>query len=111
MKEGKKLDSGKRRMDLLPVGPLWAVADVLTFGAAKYDPQNWRRGMDWSRLYAAAQRHLTAFWNGEDLDSESGLPHLAHAACCLMFLLEFENTHPELDDRPGYLVAQETEVP
>jgi len=45
-------------------------------------------------------RHLTAWWAGEDLDPESGLHHLAHAACCLMFLLEYTQTHTELDDRP-----------
>jgi len=40
-----------------------------------------------------------AFNDGEDKDPESGLSHLAHSLCCLMFLLEFEKTHPELDDR------------
>ena len=51
------------------------------------------------RPLAAAMRHIMAFNDGEDKDPESGLSHLAHAACCIMFLLEFEKTHPELDDR------------
>ena len=74
-------------------------AAVLKFGAIKYAEHNWRKGFTWSRPLAAAMRHITAFNDGEDKDPESGLSHLAHAACCIMFLLEFEKTHPELDDR------------
>jgi hypothetical protein len=79
---------------------------VLKFGADKYAEHNWRKGFAWSRPLAAAMRHLTAFNDGEDKDPESGLSHLAHAACCIMFLLEFEKTHKELDDR--YRPVQET---
>ena len=45
-------------------------------------------------------RHLFAWWNGELYDRETGYNHLAHAICELMFLLEFDETHPEKDDRP-----------
>jgi hypothetical protein len=96
---GKKFDTGKPRMELLSREALVQVANVLTFGAQKYDPHNWRGGIHWSRVLGAAMRHLTAFNDGEDKDPESGLSHLAHAACCLMFLLEYEKTHKELDDR------------
>ena len=72
---------------------------MLKFGADKYHAHNWRDGFAWSRPLAAAMRHIMAFNDGEDKDPESGLSHLAHAACCIMFLLEFEKTHPELDDR------------
>ena len=65
----------------------------------KYAEHNWRKGFVWSRPLSAAMRHITAFNAGEDKDPESGLSHLAHAACCIMFLLEFEKTHKELDDR------------
>jgi hypothetical protein len=74
-------------------------AAVLKFGAIKYAEHNWRKGFAWSRPLAAAMRHILAFNAGEDKDPESGLSHLAHAACCIMFLLEFEKTHRELDDR------------
>lgn len=60
---------------------------------------NWRQNMSWSRLYAATLRHLTQWWLGQDLDSESGLPHLAHAACNLLFLIEYQYTNTKLDDR------------
>ena len=94
-----KFDQDKLPLNLLSTEALNQIAAVLKFGAQKYAAHNWRKGFQWSRPLAAAMRHLTAFNDGEDLDPESGLSHLAHAACCLMFLLEFEKTHPELDDR------------
>lgn len=98
---GNKYDSGKLRYDLIPVMPLEKVTKVLTFGAKKYDDRNWEKGFPWGDVYAAAQRHQQKWWGGEDLDSETGVSHLAHAVCCLMFLLEFEETKQELDNRPG----------
>lgn len=97
--EGIKYDSDKAPMSLLSREALEQTAQVLAFGAKKYAAHNWRKGFQWSRPLSAAQRHLLAFQDGEDKDPESGLSHLAHAACCIMFLLEFEKTHPELDDR------------
>ena len=96
---GTKFDAGKPPMDLLSTEALIQTARVLEFGKAKYDSHNWRKGMSWSRLLGAAMRHLTAFNNGEDLDPETGLSHLAHLSCCTMFLLEYLKTHKELDDR------------
>lgn len=89
---GLKLDEGKTRYDLLPAASLEHVAQVLTFGAKKYAPDNWRKVDGWRwRYYRAALGHLLAWWRGEKLDQESGLPHLAHAACCVLFLLELES--------------------
>lgn len=96
---GIKHDSDKAPMSLLSREALERTAEVLAFGAKKYAAHNWRRGFEWSRPLSAAQRHLLAFQDGEDRDPESGLSHLAHAMCCIMFLLEFEKTHRELDDR------------
>ena len=97
---GRKFDAGKPRTDLLPVRPMLEEAKVLAHGAAKYGDRNWEAGFNWSRAYGALLRHLFAFWQGEDNDTESGLPHLAHARCCLDFLMEFSTTHKEYDDRP-----------
>lgn len=94
-----KFDQGKMPLNLLSTEALNQTAAVLLFGADKYAAHNWRDGFLWSRPLAAAMRHITAFNDGEDRDPESGLSHLAHAACCIMFLLEFEKTHRELDDR------------
>lgn len=101
MSEAMKYDNEKVRLDLLPVAPLLGVSKVLTFGAQKYGARNWEKGLDWSRCYAAALRHLFAWWSGETFDNETQLNHLDHAVCELMFLREFAETHPELDDRPN----------
>lgn len=87
------------RYDLVPVRPLAEVAAVLGQGAAKYSENNWRKGYDWGKSYAAAQRHMNRFWAGEKVDPDSGLHPLAHAIANLMFLIEFTESHPELDDR------------
>jgi hypothetical protein len=97
--EGIKYDSGKPDMALLSPIALLEITKVLDFGKKKYAAHNWRKGMAWSRLLSASLRHIFAFVGGESLDPESGLSHLAHAVCCLMFLLEFEKTRIELDDR------------
>jgi hypothetical protein len=94
-----KFDQHKLPLNLLSTEAMNQTAAVLAFGAEKYAAHNWRAGFAWSRPLAAAMRHLTAFNDGEDRDPESGLSHLAHAACCIMFLLEFEKTHQHLDDR------------
>jgi len=96
--EGVKADDGKPRMDLLDPVAMAALSQVLTFGAAKYAAHNWRKGIKQSRLIAALLRHVFAHLKGEDNDPESGLPHIAHAMCCCMFLLGLAG-RAELDDR------------
>ena len=72
----------------MPWSALSHVVDVLMFGALKYERDQWQLVPDGERRYlAAAFRHLTAYSDGELLDQESGLPHLAHAVCCLLFIL------------------------
>lgn len=97
--EGVKYDQEKPRTDLLPALPLLAVAAVLAHGAHKYSDHNWRQGMPWTRPYAAALRHMFAWSEGEDLDRESGLNHIDHALCELMFLRQFIADYPQLDNR------------
>ena len=88
---GKKYDSGKPKLYLLPPKSINEVGKVLTFGAEKYDPHNWRKVDDLHNRYSsAALRHIFAHIDGEDEDQETGLSHLAHAICCLMFKLEDE---------------------
>ncbi len=96
---GKKFDDAKPDMSLLSTVAITKIATVMTFGKKKYNAHNWRKGIVYSRLLAAALRHIFAYLGGETLDAESGQSHLAHASCCLMMLLEFESTRPELDDR------------
>jgi len=96
---GKKYDEKKPMMDLLPPEALTEIAKVLTFGAEKYDRGNWAKGLNYSRVISATLRHLNAYNAGEDKDPESGMSHIAHAACNLTFLLHFIKHNPELDDR------------
>jgi len=97
--EGRKDDQDKLRFDLIPPGPLQDLVAVYTMGARKYDSRNWEKGLSWGRVFGAIMRHLWAFWKGEDNDQESGLSHLAHAAWGCFALLEYHQTHPEMDDR------------
>ena len=101
MKEPVKHDQDKPRIDLIPPQAIIDIAEVLTYGAGKYDSHNWRDngGLDYSRLYAAAQRHLLSFWDGQSLDKETGMSHLAHAACCIVFLMSYETEDNGKDDR------------
>lgn len=100
MTEGVKHDGSKLPFDLISPQALGLLAAVLREGALKYGRRNWEAGMDHSRVYAAAQRHLNAYWGGEDLDPETGQPHLAHALCCVMFLTHYTTTGTGKDDRP-----------
>lgn len=97
---GGQKESKSARYDLIPSYPLDMLARVFGSGAEKYEPRNWERGYRWGLSFAALQRHLWAFWRGEDVDPESGLPHLSHAAWHCMVLLEFSRIHPMGDDRP-----------
>ena len=101
MNQAIKEDEDKPRIDLIPPQAIIDIAEVLTYGAGKYDSHNWRDngGLDYSRLYAAAQRHLLSFWDGQSLDKETGMSHLAHAACCIVFLMSYEAEDNGKDDR------------
>jgi len=99
--EGRKDDQGKAPYHLLAPEYLDAAAQVLAFGAAKYAPRNWEKGMDWSRPFSALMRHMWAWWRGEAKDPETGFSHLWHAACCIMFLVAYEERKTGNDDRPN----------
>lgn len=89
---GMKLDGGKSRLELLPPAAIEAVGCVLGYGAKKYAPGNWKHVEDGQNRYLAASlRHVFAYLRGEELDSESGESHLAHAACSLLFVLELKD--------------------
>lgn len=98
--EGNKFDGGKAPVGLIPSSAILEEARVMAYGEKKYGRDNWRQGMAWSRVIDASLRHILAFKEGEDFDPETSLYHLAHARCCLAFLIEYYTTHPEKDDRP-----------
>lgn len=89
---GRKNDRAKPPWHLVPWRELAQVVDVLAHGAKKYAPDNYKRverGQE--RYFSAAMRHLVAWRCGEKTDPESGLPHLAHAACDVLLMMWFEN--------------------
>ena len=97
-----KSDKGKPEFDLLPIELLSDVNRVLVFGALKYGVNNWRKkeGFKYSRCYNALLRHMFAWWNGEDNDKETGINHLSHAMCNLIFLMYHFKNNKIADDRP-----------
>lgn len=96
---GSKFDAGKPMVDLVDPLAIEGLAKVLTFGAQKYAAHNWRGGISYSRIIGGLLRHAFAIMRGEDIDPESGLPHIDHLGCCWMFLSNFMKTRPDLDDR------------
>lgn len=92
----------KPMMSLVPRALILGCAKALTYGAKKYAANNWRRGMRWSGPADALLRHFTAWLEGEDIDPESGLSHLAHVAANLGFLMHMETNYEYalMDDRP-----------
>tara|TARA_B110000495_G_C22794178_1_gene464095 strand:- start:277 stop:600 length:324 start_codon:yes stop_codon:yes gene_type:complete len=99
-KEGTKFDQDKLPYELLAPELLEATATILKFGANKYEARNWEKGMKWSRPFGALMRHMWAWWRKEDKDTETGMSHLWHAACCIMFLIAYEERQIGKDDRP-----------
>ncbi len=85
---GSKWDGGKARWSLLPYKQVKQIVDVLTIGAIKYDDNNWQTVTPLrDRYFSAMMRHITAWAEGEKYDTETKLHSLAHAGCCLLFLM------------------------
>ena len=96
----------KIRLDLYPTTALMGISAVFTYGAEKYDDWNWAKGLQYSRLYGAALRHLSLWYAGQDRDPETNMSHLWHAGCNLAMLIHTEAIVQDalneyvLDDRP-----------
>lgn len=99
---GPKYDEGKVDWTLLPMFAVEEVAKVMGFGASKYYRDSWRKVPEYKRRYiAAAYRHIMDyFFRRVTPDGESGLHHLAHAACCILFVLEMDLLVETEDDGP-----------
>lgn len=96
---GTKWDDDKPAYGLLPVYGVELAAAVAKVGAVNYDDWNFTKGIPYSRLIAAAKRHIAAFERGEEVDPDNEIPPLGGAIWSLMALAEMSVIHPELDDR------------
>jgi hypothetical protein len=104
LKEATKFDDGKRDWSLLPLDSVEEIVKVLEFGAFKYSAHNWSSngGFKYTRVINATLRHIFAFMRGQDNDTETGLSHLAHAGCNILFMLYFlkhKEKYIDNDDR------------
>ncbi len=105
---GKRYNAGKIRMELIPPEWLWALADVLTKGAEKYDERNWEKGMGWSSMIGCIQRHTNKFlandrYDGDRLDVEKGTTgchHLAMVAWNALALMSYDLRQIGENDMP-----------
>ncbi|MDI6854411.1 MAG: DUF5664 domain-containing protein [Deltaproteobacteria bacterium] len=101
MERGSRHNRGKLRYDLVSPKALRHLVEVYTMGAEKYDDRNWERGLPLMETFASLQRHAWAWAEGEDLDPESGLHHMAHVMWNAAAILHFYGSRPDLDDRPA----------
>ena len=94
--KGKKL----ARFDLIPPNAIIEIAELYGRGAEKYEDRNWEQGYPISLSFAALNRHLWQFWNGENRDEETKAHHLSSVIFHAIAMMTFQDTHPEFDDRP-----------
>lgn len=101
MSKGLRYNTGKAELSMVLEAShaLKGAADILTMGKEKYSRGNWRDGLSHTQTCDSLLRHLSKYLSGEDLDEESGKPHVDHVLCNALFLAEMIRTHPELDDR------------
>lgn len=94
---------GNRKVPLgfVPAASVIYEADAFAVGAEKYGPYSWREKPVAAMTYAhAALRHIYAWIDGEDIDPESGKPHLGHAKACMGILADAIETGNLIDNRP-----------
>ena len=92
-------NAGKTEWCLMPLEAIEPIVRVLSFGARKYAPDNWKLGNPWTDTYNSLIRHLVAWRDGEDQDPETGELHLAHIGCNVVFLLMYHLKGWGTDDR------------
>lgn len=108
---GAKKARNPQRGSLAPPNALLELFAHYDKGSVKYGDHNWRGGMPWSWNYDALMRHLLAFWNGEDIDAETGSKHITAVAWHAIALSTYMDEHPELDDRLSTIKSKEVHEP
>lgn len=87
--KGLRYNKGKRKWSLLSFKALEPMIDVLEFGATKYEPFNWQKGLDKTEILESLQRHVAKLFDGEEIDQESKIHHIGHILCNAMFYSYF----------------------
>jgi hypothetical protein len=98
-KQALRYNQDKLQWSLVDFDSLEGMVKVLEYGAAKYAPNNWKKGMPVTKVSESLMRHLFAFLRGEDIDAESGCRHISHVMCNVMFLEYILREKPDYDDR------------
>jgi hypothetical protein len=97
--QGDRFNDGKLKWSLVDLDTFEPMVRVLEFGAKKYAAHNWKNGLKTTEIVESLQRHINAFMRGENIDPESGLPHIGHMQCNLMFLSYMMQFRPDMDNR------------
>lgn len=97
--KGLRYNDNKTRWTLLDFDAVEGMVKVLEFGSKKYNDHNWKKGLKTTEIVDSMMRHMTAYLNGEQLDKESGLPHVDHIQCNAMYLSYMDKFKPEMDTR------------
>ena len=96
---GSRYNEGKLKWSYVPFKALEPMVRVLMFGAEKYAPFNWCKGLKYTEICESLLRHTHAFLEGEDNDPESKLEHVGHIACNALFISYMFLFRKDLDDR------------
>jgi hypothetical protein len=94
-----RYNNGKLQWSLVDFDSLEGLVKVLEYGATKYAPNNWKKGMPVTQVSESLMRHLFAFLKGEDVDPESGCRHISHVMCNAMFIEYIMREKPHYDNR------------
>ena len=106
MSQGNRFNEGKPKWSLVPQSSLIPMVQVLEFGAKKYGAYNWAKGLSIRETCESLKRHLDAFMEGEDIDSDSGLSHIGHIQCNALFLSWMMENRKDLDDRINFKISK-----
>lgn len=98
-KGGLRYNDGKPQWNLVDWDALLPLVRVLEYGAKKYSADNWKKGLSYVSTCNSLMRHWICFMGGEDLDKESGLPHVGHILANALFLSYYYQFKKEFDDR------------
>lgn len=106
MSQGDRYNNGKPKWSLVPQSSLLPMVRVLEFGATKYEAFNWTKGLSITEICESLKRHLDAFMEGEDNDSDSRLSHIGHIQCNALFLSWMMENRKDLDDRINLKISK-----